>query len=420
MTSQRETADARAGSRNFGLFWASETLTTLTATVSGLAVPLVAVVTLHASAFQVGILAASGQLAFALTALPAGVIADRTRHRPAMIVSNLARAIVVCTVPVAAIGGVLHLWMLYAVEVALAVLRSFYEPAWHAYLPTLVGRDRLLTSNSRLLATTTATDLGGKGLGGLLIQVVGAPLAIAVNAVAFTLSALALASIHHDEPRPDRGPTTLRNEMAGGLRQVWGHPMLRSLSIFLVGAAAGLSAYYALSTVFLARTVGLPAGAIGWVFAGGGVGGVAGGLMTPRLADRLGSSRLLRICTAVTFPFGLLIPLTGPGWRVIAYIAGAGTVAAGIAAYNVLSSSLTQTICRPELLGRVFSVIRLIVLAASTVGSTVGGLLGTRFGPRTALLVIMAALLAIPTSLLLASPLRQETPPAPTVTGPRG
>ena len=408
MAAQPGATDSSVAVRNFRLFWASETLTTLTATVSGLAVPLVAVTTLHASVLQIGLLSALGQITFALVALPAGALADRSRHRRAMIGSNLIRGIIVATIPIAAIAGVLQLWILYAVQIALALLQSFYEPAWHAFLPTIVSSDRLVASNGKLQTTTTATDLGGKGLAGLLIQLVGAPLAIIANAIGFALSALALTAIRHDEPRPDKTTDSPRHQIAEGIAQVLGRPVLRTMAIFLVGAGGGLSAYYALSTVFLARTVGLPAGAIGWVFAGGGIGGVIGGLLTPRAADRLGTGRLLRLCTAVTFPFGLLIPLTRPGWGVVLYIAGGAMVGAGVAAYNVLSLSLTQTICPPELLGRAFSVIRLIVLGASAVGSILAGLLGTWLGTRLALLVIMGALLLIPLSLLLAKTLRGD------------
>lgn len=408
MAAQRGAPDPGVAVRNFRLFWASETLTTLTATVAGLAVPLVAVATLHASVLQIGLLSALGQIAFALVALPAGALADRSRHRRAMIGSNLVRALIVATIPIAAMAGVLHLWTLYTVEIALALLQSFYEPAWHAFLPALVGPDRLVASNGKLQTTTTATDLGGKGLAGLLIQLVGAPLAIIVNAIAFALSALALTAIRHDEPRPDKSSDSLRQQITEGLAQVLGRPVLRTMAIFLVGAGGGLSAYYALSTVFLARTVGLPAGAIGWVFAAGGIGGVIGGIVTPRAADRLGNGRLLRLCTAVTFPFGLLIPLTRPGWGVVLYVAGGAMVGAGVAAYNVLSLSITQTICPPELLGRAFSVIRLIVLGASAIGSTLAGLLGTWLGTRLALLLIMAGLLVIPLALLLGKALRGD------------
>lgn len=414
MAAQRGAGDSVVGVRNFRLFWSSETLTTLTATVSGLAVPLVAVTTLHASVLQIGLLSALGQIAFALVALPAGALADRSRHRRAMIFSNLTRAIVVATIPVAAVAGILHLWILYTVQIALALLQSFYEPAWHAFLPALVGADCLVASNGKLQTTTTATDLGGKGLAGLLIQLVGPPLAIIVNAVAFALSALALTAIRHDESRPEKTSGSLRHQISEGIAQVLGHPVLRTMAIFLVGAGGGLSAYYALSTVFLARTVGLPAGAIGWVFAAGGIGGVVGGLLTPRAADRLGNGRLLRLCTAVTFPFGLLIPLTRTGWGVLLYIAGGAMVGAGVAAYNVLSLSITQTICPPDVLGRAFSVIRLIVLGASALGSALAGLLAAWLGTRIALLVIMSALLLIPLSLLLAKTLQVELSPPST------
>lgn len=144
---------------------------------------------------------------------------------------------------------------------------------------------------------------------------------------------------------------------------------------------------------------------IGVVFAIGGLGGVLGGLTARRISARIGGVRWLRWCTAITFPFGLLIPLTQPGWGVIAYIAGGGLVAAGIASYNVLSLSLGQTVCPADLLGRVHSVVRLLVLAAAAPGGTLGGLAGEWLGPRAALWLIMAALLVVPVALVL-SPLR--------------
>ncbi len=392
--------------RHFRLFWMSESLIAFCGTISGFVLPLVAIATLDVSVIELALLTAIPQLGYAVLALPAGAWVDRLPRWRVMIITDIARAAIIGLVPLAMLINALDLWVLYLVGVLNAVLQAFYEPAWHAYLPTLVERRQLVAANGRLQSSTTAIDIGGKGLGGLLVQLVGPPLALLVNTVAFVLAAVALTAVHTPEPAPEPDRRNLLRQIGAGLRLMITHEVLRILALFLVLASGCLSAYYALSTVFLARTVGLPAGVIGLVFAAGGLGGVIGGLTAHRISARIGTASWLRWCTGVTFPFGLLIPLTQPGWGLTTYIVGGGLVSAGVVSFNVMCLSLTQATCPTELLGRVHSVIRLIVLAGAAAGSALGGVIGEQLGVRPALWIIMAALLVIPGALLI-SPLRR-------------
>lgn len=394
--------------RDFLLFWFSETLTAVGGAVSAVAFPLVAVLTLHASAFQVGLLAAVPQFAQFMLGTPAGAWADRRRRKPVMVVTDLARGGVVLAIPASVMLGVLHLWTLFAVALAHAVLRTFFEPAWNAYLPALVRRDQLTDANAKLHVTYTPADVGGKGLGGLLVQVLGAPFALLACAVGFLLAALTLSAIRTNEPPPpvSRQPG-LGRQIREGMQVILQHSVLRALAGFLAVAALGLSSYFALVMVFLSRAVGLPAGLIGVVVALGSLGGILGAVTANPLCRRLGSARWLWASTAVTFPLGLLIPLTHAGWMLGGFVVGAAMISAGITSYNIIAVSFTQTICPPQMLGRVHSVKRVIVLGASAAGSTLGGALGSWLGTRPALWITMFVLLTAPLALI-ASPLRSH------------
>lgn len=231
--------------RDFRLFWASETVTALGGAVSGFALPLVAIVTLDVSVIEVALLASIPQLAYAIIALPAGAWVDRLRRRWVMIITGLARAVIIGLIPLAMLFGILDLWVVALVAVLNALVQAFHEPAWHAYLPTLVDRDRLTEANGMLQASTTAVDIGGKGLGGVLVQAVGPPFALVLNTVAFGLAACALGAVRTPDPAPRPDRTSLRSQIGQGLRMVFTHQLLRTLAVFLVLASVGLSAYYA-------------------------------------------------------------------------------------------------------------------------------------------------------------------------------
>ena len=376
--------------------------------VAGIALPLVAVFTLTASPLEVGLLTAVVWAPQLILGLPAGVWLDRVRRRPVLIGADLGRAVVLTVVPVAAVQGWLELWLLYAVAAATGALATLFRVGWTAYLPSIIGRGRLVEGNSGLEATNTVVGIGGPGLGGFLVQVLTAPVALVVDAVSFVASASTLAMIRAGEPAPPPvRQDGLRAQLAEGFRFIWDRPVLRALAAFFALVSLVFAAQQALVVVFLARSVGLAPAVIGTLLASGAIGGLLGALATPAVGRVIGNGRTLLAATVVAFPFGLLIPLTEPGVGLAFYVIGAGVVAAGVAVVNIVPVSYLMALCPPDLLGRVGAVAKVIQTVGLVLGGVVGGALGNWMGIRSALWLVMTGLIGVPV-FVAASPLRRH------------
>lgn len=392
--------------RDFRLLWAGNTISLTGDAVSGIALPLVAIYDLHATAFEVGVLTAAVWVPQLLFGLPAGVWMDRVRRRPVMIAADLGRALMVSVVPIAAAIGVLHLWILFAVALAVGMLSMFFRLGWAAFLPSTVGSDRLVEGTSTLEASGTAVGIVGPGVGGLLVQALTAPVALLADAASFLVSAVNLARIRTKEPAPQPSTTVwMRAQLAEGFRFVRGQPALRMLIVFFVLVSCVFAGQQALLLLFLARSVGLEPGVIGALLALASIGGFLGALITPAVGRRIGTGRTFCVAAGVTFPFGLLIPLTSHGAGVIWYVLGAGVVAAGIAATNITAFSFLLAICPNDLLGRVSSVANVTQTAGLVLGGLAGGVLGDLIGVRSSMWFVESGLVAV-AALVIASPLR--------------
>src|SRR5690606_36503510 len=200
-----------------GLFL-STTVSQFGQQITMLALPLVAVLALDADEFEVGLLAATSTLAFLLIGLPAVAWVDRMRRRNVLVNTDLARAAVLLSVPLAWWGGVLTLWHLYAAALAVGALTVFFDVAYQSYLPSLVGRERLVEGNAKLETVRSTAQVGGPALAGQLIAWLTAPVALAADAIAMGASALFVVRIRRREPRPDaaRG-TDLASDIKEGL-----------------------------------------------------------------------------------------------------------------------------------------------------------------------------------------------------------
>lgn len=278
--------------RDFRLLWAGNTISLTGDAVSGIALPLVAIYTLHATAFEVGVLTAVVWVPQLLFGLPAGVWMDRVRRRPVMITADLGRAFVVSVVPVAAAVGILHLWLLFTVALAVGMLSMFFRLGWAGYLPSTVARDRLVEGTSTLGAAGTAVGIAGPGVGGLLVQALTAPVALLVDAASFLVSAVNLMRIRTHEEAPQPSATVgMRAQLAEGFRFVRGQPALRMLVVFFVLVSIVFAGQQALLLLFLARSVGLAPRVIGTLLALAAIGGFIGALITPVVGRRIGTGR---------------------------------------------------------------------------------------------------------------------------------
>jgi MFS family permease len=402
------------GHPDFRRLWIGESVSQLGTQVSLLAVPLIAVVTLRATAFQTGLLTAIGYAAFLLLGLPAGAWVDRVRRRPVMIAGNLLRAVLLASVPVAAALDVLSLGQLYVVVFAVGVCTVFFDVAYQAYLPALIGRAHLVPGNGRLEASRSVAYTVGPAAAGYLVQVLTAAVAILADAVSFVWSASWIAAIGSREPKPVAGRRALHREITVGLRLVLGDATLRALALYGATSVLCLACGQAVGVVFLVRTIHLDAAQIGLLSSIGGLGAVLGALVAGPLTRRFGYRATTLAVPLVSNGFLLLVPLTGPGPRLALYAIGTAVTSCGIVTYNVVAVAFRQRLCPDHLLGRLNATMRFLAWGTFPLGALLGGALGTAIGARRTLWLEAAGFL-LSALWLVASPLRkrEQTPGRP-------
>jgi MFS family permease len=401
--------------RDFRLLWAGQSISDVGTAVSGVVLPLVAVVYVHASAFEVGALAAAAWLPWLLIGLPAGVWVDRAQCRPILIGCDVVRAGLLGSIPVAAAFGALGLPQLFAVALLTGVATVLFQVAYVAYLPTLLGRDDLAEGNAKLQGSGAVAQVVGPGLGGLLVQAVRAPFALVADAVSYAVSVVALVGIREREPA--RAPAETRHlgrEVAEGARYVWRDPLLRVLTIEPAVANFFFTGYEAIVVLFLVRTVHVAPSAVGLLLSAASLGAVAGAAIARAVGRRFGTSRAAWLGIAVTSPFGLLIPLTTRGAGLILFVAGSLVQFVGVLIYNVTIGSFRQAYCPPRILGRVVASMRFVLFGTAPLGALAGGILAGLLGVRPAMWVLVAGTV-LPAFILAASPLRRmrDLPDAP-------
>lgn len=395
--------------RDFRLLLAGAATGQFGAQVTLVALPLVAVLELDAPAFQVGLLTAAETAAFLLVGLPAGALTDRMRKRPLMIRADLVRAVAMASIPAAALADVLTMAQLYAVALVTGVATVFFDVAHQSYLPQILPRDQLVAGNGALETVRSTAQVTGPGIGGGLVQLVGAQFAVVVDAIGYVLSALFLLRIERAEeaPEPAAAGGSLRKEIGEGLRFVFGHPLLRVIALTTGLANFSTAVLMATQTVHLVRVVGLEAGGLGLVLSASAVGGLLGALCAGRIAARLGQGRVILLSLLVTGPFALLWPLSGHGVAgAVLFAAGSAVVSFGAVVYNVAQVSFRQGMCPPRLLGRMNATLRFLMWGTLPLGALLGGALAQSYGSRTALAWCAVGILAVPLPLLL-SPLRR-------------
>lgn len=375
--------------RDFLLLWGGQTVSDVGSRVTQFALPLAALLILHATTFEVAALTAATTLAFLLVALPAGSIVDRTAKKRLMIWCDLGRVVVLASIPIAAVAGVLTMAQLYVAALVAGVLTVFFAVAYQSYLPSLLDKKLLVDGNGKLGTTQSFAELVGPSLGGLLVTVIGAAKAIAVDAVSFALSAASLALIATPEPPP--ATTTkkrnLRAEIAEGLRFVFHHPILRKVvATTAVGNFFG-TVTLALLMVYLVRVLHAEPWAIGLVLGISSIGGLAGGLAAGWLGRRIGTARMIWLPALLLNWCGLLIPLAQPGWSIILVGIGFTVLTALGVIYNSAQVSYRQAICPPELLGRMNASVRWMIWGTMPLGALAGGALATWIGIRPTLFI---------------------------------
>jgi MFS family permease len=392
--------------RDVRRLWFGETVSELGTTVSSLAVPLVAIVTLHAGPFAVSLLMAAAWLPWLLIGLPAGAWVDRLPARRVMIAADLAAVLAFASVPVAALLGVLTLAQLLACALLGGCAAVFFQTGYQVFLAAMLDGPELAAANALMHGSQSAARVGGPGLAGLLASAVGAVGGVLLNAVSFLVSAVCLLSLRDvQERRPARPRSSLRHEIGEGARWLIDDPYESVLTVWGGLANFALVGYQAVLVVFLVHDVRLTPGVVGVLMALSSVGGVAGAAVAPRLARRFGTARAFIGCELVASPAALLVPLAAPGPRAALFAVGGFLVIAGVVGGNVLNATWSQTYIPRELRGRVSTCSGLVNYGGIPLGALCAGVLATALGTHDSMWV-MTGLLALCPALLLVSPLR--------------
>ncbi|MEV0197243.1 MFS transporter [Nonomuraea sp. NPDC050691] len=392
--------------------------------VTTVALPLAAVLTLDAGALELGLLAAAQMAAFLLVGLPAGVWVDRVRRLPVLVWSDLVRGLALVTVPLAAWAGVLTLPQLYAVALLLGFGTVFFDVAHMSLLPAIVPEDRLERGNGALEVTRNVSLLAGPGVGGWLVNLLTAPVALLADSVSYLASALLLSRVRAEErvragegvragERPARRERRLRREMAEGLAFVVREPVLRRVAVggALVMAANSICAIG--FPLYLIKELDVGPGAYGLLLSGSACGALAGAALVPRLTARFGTGATLYGSAVLATVLYLPALATGPGWR-LAFLPVAGALfGAASSVFGVTQLSHRQRVTPGHLLGRVNAAMRFLMWGAFPLGGLLGGALGERVGGYAVFAVGIAALGLSHLAVVTAPRIRTATAPPP-------
>lgn len=368
---------------DFARFWAAESISAVGSQITAVALPLLAALWLGASPMSVGVLTAASGLPHLLFGLFAGAWVDRLRRRPIMIAADIGRAALLATIPLAAWLGALRIELLIAVAFFDGAFRVFFDIAYMAYVPTLVSRGHLVEANSKLEASASGAQVIGPALGGMLVRLLGAPIAILVDALTFLASAVFLAGVRVQEPAP--APTSdasLLREVAHGLGVLWRSGTLRALALASAVMNFGAFVFFAVYVLYLTRTLELDPGAVGLVFALGGVGALIGSLVAGPVRARFGIGPTLVGSLVLFGVFGLTIPLAVvfPAYALPLILVSELMQWVMVLVFDINAVSLRQAITPDRLLGRVNGTMRFVVWGLRPAGSLLGGYLGSRIG----------------------------------------
>jgi predicted MFS family arabinose efflux permease len=395
---------------DFLRLWGAQTVSDFGARITREGLPMMAVLGLSATSSQLGLLYAMSAGPALLVGLAAGDFVDHTARRPILIAADIARALILVTLPLAAWLGLLSMLQVYAAAALVAAASVLFDIADHAYMPGLVGKDLVTDANAKLSLTESVAEMGGPALAGVLFQWLTAPVAVIVNAATYGVSAILLARIRTPEP-PHEGASRRRGWVDGvvtGARTSWDEPRVRILLI-MTGVGGLFGGFFgALYIAFVLRGLGLNPALLGLGIATGGVGALTGSLLAQPMADRLGvgpaicaSGALSALGTLIV----LLAPPTPAGAMACLVVSQFLGDAFGVVPL-ILAASLRQSLLPLNLLGRVAATFRTVGGGTAVAGALAGGALGEVLGMRETLLLAIGGLLLGPAIGAL-SPLRK-------------
>ncbi|MCC2032528.1 MFS transporter [Microbacterium allomyrinae] len=379
--------DTRKGSlwrdRNFMTMWSGQALSQFGAQITELAIPVLAVLMLNATEWEVGVLGAAQVAAFLVVGLPAGAWIDRMRKRHVMIWADAVRAVALASLPVLALLGVLEIWHLIAVALVMGIATVFFDVSNQSIIPSLVRTNQIAEANGKLQSTEHLAGLAGPAFGGWLVGILAAPAAILITVGTYVASLIALLFTRdHEQLRAPEDHKPLVHEIGEGLRWVFGNPLLRRI----VGTTGTANFFGTIATtllpIFVLRELGLTPAMLGVVLSLGAVGGLVGAIATPRIVARLGEARAIPI-SAIAFciaPFFLPAVSLVPSLAFPLLVIQGFVMSFTILLYNITQVTFRQRITPPRLLGRMNASVRFVVWGVMPIAALLAGALGTWIG----------------------------------------
>ena len=357
--------------------------------------PVAAILAASASTTELGLLATLSMLPALVLGTGAGVLVDRSRRRPLLIAADVVRALLLFTVPAAALAGRLTFAQIAVVTTLVAAVTVLFQVADRAYLPSLAGRDRLAEANGVLASADAVGESVGPALMGVLVQAFGVPAAIVGDALSYVVSAISLTAIRRSEPAPGAAPAYGQDapvrsgrapQLLDGLAAVARHPTLRPLAGLVATTALFGGFFSALYEFYVLRTLGLAPAVLGLLITCGGVGSLIGAALSARFARRFGIGRVLVATFAVSALATMLVPAAGgrfaPAFLFLFAAQFGGDLFATV--FTIASATLEQTVTPSAWLGRVEGALQTLSGGLGVVGALGAGALGAAIGPRDA------------------------------------
>lgn len=386
----------------FWTYWGAGTVSSVGSAVTTVALPLTAVVVLHATPFEVGLLTAASYAAWLLIGLPAGVVVARLPLRRTQVAMDLARGVALASLPVAWWLGALTLPHLVAVALVVGLAAVVFDVGSMTFLPALVPADRLAARNSLMSATHATVELGGPSLGGALVQLLGAVPTLLVDTASYLVSAVLVSRLPERTVPAPATRASAREMIGDGWRFVVRHPVMGPCLWEATAVNFACGALMALAPVYLVRDLGAAPGLVGVLIATEGIGSLLGAALATRLSRLLGTARVIVVSGLAGALAALLLPAAHGVPGMVTFAVGNAGYAAGVVIGSVNTRTHRQTASPPELLSRVMATTRFVSWGAIPVGALVAGLVASGLGVRTALWC-MAISAFVPTLVLARS-----------------
>ncbi|MFD5448180.1 MFS transporter [Streptomyces sp. NPDC127100] len=393
---------------DFRRLWLGQTASQLGEHTSLVVLPLLAVLTFDASAGQLGVLRAVGQAPVLLLSLVAGAWVDGWRTRTTMVLADAGRALALGAAASACVLGLMVLPGLLVLAFAVGTLSVFFDVAYQTSLVRMVERDRLVRGNSALEGSRSAAQVGGPALGGALVSLLSAPVAVASGALFFALSFLSIRRIRRSEAVPGRAEHAprVRRRVREGLRFVAGDPALRTVCLASAVFQFSFAAVTTVQLLFLPRELHLSGTVVGLALAAVGPGALVGSVLAARLPSRFGHGVVL-VWAAVLGDgaFLCVAALHGSSAVTVTALVAVGFVfGLGGQLVNVTLMAVRQAVTPDGMQGRVAATITFAGMGTAPLGSLAGGFLAAEWGLRTSLLVTAAGMMLSP-AVMAFSPL---------------